>query len=85
MLTFEIVKGPLGWIVRLGSGVSIPFRSYERAVREADGLCDAIRRHGAIAQVVVEEEEASIAADDRQPALRSSFHRRSKVTPARAT
>jgi hypothetical protein len=84
MLTFEIVKGPQGWVVRLGSGVSIPFRSYERAVREADGLCDAIRRHGAIAEVVVEG-EARVPADERNPALRSSIHRRSKVTPARAT
>jgi len=84
MLTFEIVQGPQGWIVRLGSGVSIPFRSYERAVREADGLCDAIRRHGAIAEVVVEG-EARVPADDQNPALRSSIHTRSKVTPARAT
>jgi hypothetical protein len=84
MLTFEIVKGPQGWIVRLGAGVSIPFRSYERAVREADGLCDAIRRHGAVAEVVVVA-KAHVPADDRQPALRSSIHRRSKVVPARAT
>jgi len=84
MLTFEIVQGPQGWIVRLGSGVSIPFRSYERAVREADGLCDAIRRHGAIAEVVVEG-QGSVPADDRLPVPRSSIHRRSKVIPARAT
>jgi hypothetical protein len=84
MLTFEIVKGPQGWIVRLGNGVSIPFRSYERAVREADGLCDAIRRHGANVEVVVEE-EAGVPAGDRQPAARSSIHRRSKVVPAKAT
>jgi len=84
MLTFEIVKGPQGWIVRLGSGVSIPFRSYERAVREADGLCDAIRRHGAIAEVAVAE-EARVPAGDRRPAPQSSIHKRSKVTPARAT
>jgi len=84
MLTFEIVKGPQGWIVRLGSGVSIPFRSYERAVREADGLCNAFRRRGAVAEVVVEA-EASIPADVRQPAPRSSILRRSKVITARAT
>ena len=55
MHTFKVVKEPFGWAVRLGEVMSTPFWSRELAVREANCLCEALRRHGQPAQVVVEQ------------------------------
>lgn len=54
MHTFKVVREPYGWAIRVGEGMSAPFRSREIAVQEAQCLCDALRRHGELAQVTVE-------------------------------
>jgi hypothetical protein len=53
MVTFNVVKQQCGWAVRMGEGVTTPFWSKELAVREANCLADAIRYHGAYAEVIV--------------------------------
>jgi hypothetical protein len=55
MHTFKVVKEPLGWAVRMDAGMCTPFRSRDHAIREADGLCEELRRHGVQAEVVVED------------------------------
>jgi hypothetical protein len=57
MHTFKVVKEPHGWAVRLGCAMTTPFRSRTLAIEEARSLCDALRRHGEIAEVVVEIDE----------------------------
>ena len=54
MHTFKVVKESYGWAVRLGAGVSTPFRSRAFAIKEADCLCADLCRHGENAQVVIE-------------------------------
>lgn len=54
MIVFNVVKEEFGWAVRMGEGMTTPFRSMDLAIREANCLADAIRIHGACAQVVVE-------------------------------
>jgi len=56
MHTFKVVKEPHGWAVRLGHGMTTPFWSRAVAIQEANCLCDALRRHGEVAEVVIEEE-----------------------------
>jgi hypothetical protein len=54
MITFNVVKEQHGWAVRTGKAMTTPFWSREHAVREANCLADAIRFHGAVAEVVVD-------------------------------
>jgi len=62
MHTFKVVKEPFGWAVRVGEGMSTPFRSRELAVQEANCLCEALRRHGETAEVMVETSARAAAS-----------------------
>jgi hypothetical protein len=57
MITFNVVKEQHGWAVRMGAGMTTPFRSRDLAVREANCLADAIRCHGACAEVIVDNSD----------------------------
>ena len=57
MHTFMVVKEPCGWAVRVGRGMSTPFRSRSVAIQEAHRLCESLHRHGVPAEVVVDEIE----------------------------
>lgn len=54
MITFDVVKEEHGWAIRMGKCMTTPFRSRERAIREANCLADTIRCHGECVEVVVE-------------------------------
>lgn len=54
MITFKVVKEKYGWAIHAGECMSTPFWSRDAAIREANSLADAIRRHGECAEVVVE-------------------------------
>jgi len=56
MQTFKVVKERFGWGVHFGRAMSTPFWSQVSAIREANGLCEALRRHGVAAEVIIEEE-----------------------------
>ncbi|HVM99289.1 MAG TPA: DUF2188 domain-containing protein [Caulobacteraceae bacterium] len=58
MHVFKVVKERDGWAVRMGDAMTTPFRSRNQAIEEANCLCEALRRHGEIAQVVVEAHDA---------------------------
>jgi hypothetical protein len=57
MHTFVVGSELYGWTVRLGSGVTTHFRSRDQAIAEADRLCEALRRHGEAAHVVIDPAE----------------------------
>jgi hypothetical protein len=54
MITFNVVKEPCGWAIRLGERMTTSFWSREVAISEANALAEAIRRHGECTEVVVE-------------------------------
>jgi hypothetical protein len=54
MITFNVVKEQHGWAIRMGEGMTTPFRSRDLAICEAHRLANAIRCHGQCAQVVAE-------------------------------
>jgi hypothetical protein len=54
VITFNVVKEPHGWAIRMGERMTTPFRSKDLAVREANCLAQAIRRHGERTEVVIE-------------------------------
>jgi hypothetical protein len=54
MFTFNVVRKQHGWAVQMGERMTMPFRSRDLAVREANRLADAIRGHGECAEVIVE-------------------------------
>lgn len=54
MITFSVVKEQHGWAVRSGACMMTPFWSRDLAIREANCLADAIRRHGQLTEVVIE-------------------------------
>jgi hypothetical protein len=60
MITFNVVKEPCGWAIRMGERMATPFWSKEVAIREANALADAIRCHGECAAVVVEGVEPDV-------------------------
>ena len=66
MITFSVVKEQHGWAVRSGACMMTPFWSRDLAIREANCLADAIRRHGQHTEVVIECVEG---IDPAQPAL----------------
>jgi hypothetical protein len=76
MQTFKVVKERFGWAVRFGRGMSTPFWSQASAVREANCLCEALRRHGVVAEVIMEEEviEAARTSDLGRNPGESSYH-----------
>ena len=54
MITFNVVKEQHGWAIRMDERMMTPFWSRDMAIREANHLADAIRRHGECAEVIVE-------------------------------
>jgi len=54
MITFSVVRERHGWAIRMGERMTTPFWSKDAAIREADRRAGAIRRHGEIAEVIVE-------------------------------
>lgn len=54
MITFNVVKEQHGWAIRMDKRMMTPFWSRDLAIREANCLASALRRHGACAEVVVE-------------------------------
>jgi hypothetical protein len=54
MHTFVVRSERDGWSVGLGDAVTTHFRSRDAAIAEADRLCEALRRHGETACVVVD-------------------------------
>ena len=59
MIIFNVVKEPHGWAIRMGERMTTPFRLREFAIREANCLADAIRRHGERTQVIIEGADAN--------------------------
>ena len=57
MITFNVVKERHGWTVRAGDCMTTPFWSRDSAIREANCLAETLRRHGAHAEVIVEDAE----------------------------
>jgi alpha-beta hydrolase superfamily lysophospholipase len=55
MVIFKVVKEEYGWTIRTGDCMSAPFWSRDTAVREANLLADAIRRHGERVRVIVQD------------------------------
>lgn len=53
MLTFNVVKEPDGWSIRMGE-MTTPYRSRGSAIQAANELAAAIRRQGGFTQVVIE-------------------------------
>jgi hypothetical protein len=54
MITFNVVKEQHGWAIRMDKRMMTPFWSRGLAIREANCLARAIRRHGERAEVIVE-------------------------------
>ena len=54
MITFSVVKDRYGWAIQVGERMKTLFWSRDLAIREANCLADAIRCHGACAEVIVE-------------------------------
>jgi hypothetical protein len=77
---FKVVKERFGWAVYFGDGVSTPFWSQALAVREANRLCAALRRHGVAADVIIEEEVITAArisdagGSPRRDPVEASYH-----------
>lgn len=55
MVTFRVAKEQHGWAVRMGDSMTTPFWSRALAIREAGGMAAGIRRHGVLAEVLIEE------------------------------
>jgi hypothetical protein len=59
MITFNVVREQHGWAIRVGERMTTPFWSRDLAIREANCLAEAIRRHGERTQVIVDADEPS--------------------------
>jgi hypothetical protein len=66
MQTFRVTKELHGWAVRLDPGMCTPFWSEALATREAERLCRSLRAHGVAAEVVVQAERRTVAAEGSQ-------------------
>ena len=55
MQTFKVVRESEGWAVHVGDAMTMPFWSRDRAVQEANWLCETLRSHGVAAEVVIIE------------------------------
>jgi hypothetical protein len=80
MITFNVVKEPHGWAIRMDHRMTTPFRSRDMAVAAANSLADAIRHHGECTEVIVEGVDASTPSGQIQDPNRSRPH-----APARRT
>ena len=67
MFTFNVVREPHGWAVRMGERMTMPFRSRDVAVREANRLADALRGHGESTEVIVDEADSTGAPPEIKP------------------
>ena len=67
MITFNVVKEKHGWAIRVGERMTTPFWSRDLAIREANCLAEAIRRHGERTEVIVEAEEPTEACRRDNP------------------
>ncbi len=65
MLVFKVARKPYGWAVCMDEAMSTPFRSRDLAVQEANCLCEAIRSHGVLAEVVIEGADPPETAEAR--------------------
>jgi hypothetical protein len=54
MITFNVVKEQHGWAIQVSDRMSAHFRTRDMAVREANQMADAIRRHGEQTEVIAE-------------------------------
>jgi hypothetical protein len=54
VITYNVVKEPYGWAIRMGDHMTTPFWSRDVAIRQANCLADAIRCHGEYVEVVIE-------------------------------
>ncbi len=79
MIRFSVVKETHGWSVRMGERMTTPFWSKDRAVWEANRLADAIRRHGARTEVIIETGPGDLAGD-----LGGAFEAAMAAVPAHA-
>ena len=71
MITFRVVKEQHGWAVRMGESMTTPFWSRGVALREAGGMAAGIRRHGVVAEVLIEDagaNETIVVVAERQVA-----------------
>ncbi len=68
MITFNVVRERHGWAVRSGACMMTPFWSRDLAIREANSLAEALRRHGQQTEVVIETAEASVPDRPTVPA-----------------
>lgn len=59
MFTFNVVREQHGWAVRMGERMTMPFRSRDVAVREANRLADALRGHGESTEVIVDAADST--------------------------
>ncbi|MFC3068475.1 hypothetical protein [Phenylobacterium soli] len=55
VITFQVVKEPYGWAIRQGRQMMRPAWCKAFAVEEAQRMADALRRHGELAEVWIEE------------------------------
>jgi hypothetical protein len=81
MQTFKVVKERVGWAVHFGRGMTTPFWSQVLAIREANGLCEALRRHGVAAEVIIEDE---VIEATRNPDLKAPYGRDPRESSYRA-
>lgn len=77
MITFNVVKEPCGWAIRMDERMTTPFWSRDLAIREANALADNIRCHGECAEVVIEGAEPDLPT----PWLKGSSSFRVDVVP----
>jgi len=54
MHTFKIVGESDGWAIQLGGAMTTPCKSQATAIRQAQRMAAALRRHGEVVSVVVE-------------------------------
>jgi hypothetical protein len=55
MITFRVAKEQFGWAVQMDQRMTTPFRTRDLAVREAQMLAGALRAHGQLAEVVIDD------------------------------
>jgi len=71
MHTLRVVKEPFGWAVLLGPAMKSPFRTHAQAVREAECLCNELRRHGEPVEIFIES-SADAAGPESAESLSSA-------------
>lgn len=63
MHAFRVIKKNYGWAVQFGDGMSTHYWSQALAIRGANRLCEALRKHGVAAEVIIEEEVIEAAGN----------------------